>query len=540
MILIHSIGQNDVQIVDPENQRRWPIDKNSVQAFTQFLAEHSDRWQITERLPEEFRAPVEWKAAEETLASPLSHTHDQAIEIDMGEHVATRPLVCCPLLEKFLARVGETHPGQEISAVLSLDTKRTGRPDEPTYAFEVLRRSLIERHEIKPDKIHQVTFLTEGTIERLDQFGQTVVRNDCAKIIDDSFLKVRKQIQPTPGAPNQTKVFINDSGGMPIVKPVIRSSARLRFGVNLVSLLPVQPKTYPEASDSDDKPKTIPDQISPSDSLEDRRRTWDALVNGDFVGAARIAQSASGESGQYIEGTHLRMTRHVQLEPWRKIVIAADRCTSGDFQALRILPQGSKTRKALEQIQKYGFVALAGIRVENALRRNHFEEAIVATDCFYEVCEKDPHIVASRVENGTTLKDAQKRERLAKTLFDYWHKFDVALISDLMETDEELLRRMKKQEPPIDSITFRLIRNVISHHRVMSELVDVAIAIAQSREKPKWAFWNLSTKSKFKFLETPLIAPFCTAKKEGQTVANLLDGLLYAIESDMDKFAFRD
>lgn len=286
------------------------------------------------------------------------------------------------------------------------------------------------------------------------------------------------------------RVLINDSGGIPLVRTVLLASARLRFGFNRVFF----------ARSLESSPDQSTDSIAPEESLNDRRLVLEAVENGHFDAAARIALASRGETGRKIPGTQIMQTRASRLERWRSIPIVVAQCLHGDHVGLTHLPKTSESRTALQKIAEYGFVALAGLAVENALRRGDLPQAIFETSRFYETCEKEPDI------------------------------------------DPVLDPRMRRLHPRIfgsptpGALPFREIRNIASHDVLTRGQIALAVNIAEDGPKSEKAFWDLS--AEYKFLKCPLIEPLCT--RDGQLVADLLRRLIEAIREDLDTFSFTE
>jgi len=479
MIAVHTVGRSDFQVFDPSRNIRWPIEKNSVQKFSQFLADAPEQWTVAEGDVPESRSVLEWLPDLKCLAPPQSNLREVAGEFEFGG--SYKPVLCCPLVRRFLKKLGDV---SQLSHILILDTARDGREDEPTHVYEVIRRYLIEVARVDHFKIHRSTFITDGLLDQFDKFGQAVLRTECAIIIDNKL----KGLAVESAAVAQRKIFINDVGGIPLVRSVLLASARYRFGFNNVYLaraLETQPNEEPS------------DVIAPEDSLNDRRLAIDAIELGDFRGAARIALAARDETGHRIPGTFSQSTRASELEPWRAMVVISANALDGYFGGIDHIPANSRTRTALQDIATFGLTALPAIAAELALRRQDYPAAIFESRRFFETLEE---ILSYDRHNDWRMRR-------------FWNQMQTAV-----EGGKH----------------FWELRNITSHEQLTGKQIRDAIKIAESRDNPERAFWDLG--SRFKFLLCPLTRPLCA--KDDKEVHQLLDNLINGLRQDLDSFCY--
>ena len=489
MILVHSIGRNDVQVVDPDQNLRWPIEKNSVQQFSQFLEGYPERWDVSLGDAREARSSLEWDPDLECLVARTSQLQNFNADFAFDASAATKPQLCCPLLRRFLEKVGVF---SQIEEVVLLDTARQGRRDEPSHFFVVLGRFLRTIAKVSQSQIHRVTFLRDGYLEHTDRFGQSVMRPDCAKLIDDKLYELAS------GRTGST-VLVNDVGGMPLVRSVLLAAARYRFGHQHVLLARAMEKSLPPN----------PDLIAPEDSLNDRRAVMEAVKCGDFAGAARVALASQSGSDTLIPGTQVHATRATELERWRAIVVVSAQAMSGDFGGIDFLPKKSKTRGALEAIRDSGSVAVAALFVENAIRRGDLRAAILGTDRFSEIVEEE-------LQSDFGPEGAKNDGRL-----------------------QTLKRALLAPKWGFDR-PFKGIRNDLSHGLADADAAKIqeAIRIAQSERQKDLVFWDLA--GEFKFLRCPCVRPLCVRPfREGpRECCDLLDDLIRRLQHDLDRPGF--
>jgi len=371
-VLVATIGASDIQVVHgPEGTdgtpRRFRLRRGHERSFHQACLDEEFPVQM---LPLQATLSVErarWELGydpdQRRLSSGLTEEDADIVEIDCASGIT----LCSPILAELADLLHQRQEQNRLGrarAVLLLTTRRSAGPfaaQEPIAAAALLRPCLAQAFQIPEPQVQEQVFLKDS--EELydeDKAGQQHLSCAAARRIDEAILELR-QCHPN------TRLIISDVGGLPEVKPVLAASARYRFDQHLQFL------RRGETAGQRAVRRVI---IPPSESLTTRYQVSQLIQGGALDAAARLAGAV--EAAQQ------------EKEPWRRWLIETVRFLNGDLSTVQgdsrlPWPDESCMRRLVEQIAAADPALRVAFRVESALRASDWPAALRESFNFFDI-----------------------------------------------------------------------------------------------------------------------------------------------------------
>jgi hypothetical protein len=527
-VFLATVGQTDIQVVvtDGGRARRYSIAKESQRAFHEACRDGRIRWTLLSfdhAELEECREPaLEYHPQTNRLTTPLSEKRpDGFVDLDLTSGIE----LCAPLLARCCRDIRAMKLGDACHALL-LTTRREPAPEtEPVAVFSLVQAQLANALRLPVVRIEELVFLTEPDMYEADERGQKHLRTSAARRIDERLRELAKQY------PDCVPV-VSDVGGLPEPKAVVAAACVYRFR---------QPPQYSRPTELNRSTSTQAAQlIPPAESLTTRAAVARLVRRGSFPEAAAIARHALGDKAE-------------KAEPWRgwlaDVVAVLEGVAPRDFDRRLVTASASHTAASLRELLKAGPALLVAFRVEIALHRESWSQALRETFTFLDMAEQQL-INLHYSKPGCCCLDWLRRyfhpheaQGLPKEIHDYLEKPKCKGTKDInLYEEEELARLLRKVLPRPDQEALegydkslsqvRFLRNVATHGCLDDSSID------EVRGKlEKSSLW--SNKGDIRFLASPP-AQRVLAALRWPRADELYRNLIEAVLHDIDAFSFQN